>query len=234
MVLVFSNNANESPQIKREVERAVSLNIPILPLRIENVLPSSSLEYFISTQHWLDAFTPPLDRHLRYLVQVIQKILVGPPKKPVAIRKAAVTDETIAAVLEAIPPPVEPELPPEPEPHHTPPPKSRGTPAWLVGTLIGLLVAAAAIGGWWFANRQRGSSPAPVVQDSTPPVANESTGSQDSSLPLEDGFISRGVNYLDCQLTHWQQSNKVRARQRRKNAALPVGNHQPPMAAARN
>src|SRR5438067_8123475 len=61
MVLVFSQNANESPQIKREVERAVHKGIPIIPLRIEDVTPSKSLEYFISTPHWLDAFTPPLE-----------------------------------------------------------------------------------------------------------------------------------------------------------------------------
>jgi streptogramin lyase len=75
MVLVFSAHANYSPQIKREVERAVNHGIPIIPLRIEEVAPSPSLEYFISTPHWLDAFTPPLERHLQYLTQVIQKIL---------------------------------------------------------------------------------------------------------------------------------------------------------------
>ena len=37
MVLVFSENANTSPQIEREVERAVNKGIPIIPLRIENV-----------------------------------------------------------------------------------------------------------------------------------------------------------------------------------------------------
>ena len=49
MVLVFSANANTSQQIKREVERAVHKGIPIIPLRIENVVPEKSLEYFIST-----------------------------------------------------------------------------------------------------------------------------------------------------------------------------------------
>jgi hypothetical protein len=84
MVLVFSASANLSQQIKREVERAVNAGLPVIPLRIENVMPAKSLEYFLSTPHWLDAFTPPLERHLNYLAEVIRHILEGkaPPAPP--------------------------------------------------------------------------------------------------------------------------------------------------------
>jgi len=61
LVLIFSQHANESPQIKREVERAVAKGLPIIPVRIEDTVPSKALEYFISAPHWLDAFTPPLE-----------------------------------------------------------------------------------------------------------------------------------------------------------------------------
>lgn len=67
-VLIFSNNANASPQIKREVERAVSKGLPIIPVRIDDVVPNRTLEYFISSPHWLDAFPPPLDRYFAKLV----------------------------------------------------------------------------------------------------------------------------------------------------------------------
>jgi hypothetical protein len=63
MVLVFSASSNESPQVRREVERAVHKQVSILPFRIENVLPSKSLEYFLSAQHWMDAFPPPREPH---------------------------------------------------------------------------------------------------------------------------------------------------------------------------
>lgn len=76
-VLIFSANANISPQIKREVERAVNRGIPIIPVRVEDVTPSDALEYFISTSHWLDAFPPPLDQHLVYLSEVARGILLG-------------------------------------------------------------------------------------------------------------------------------------------------------------
>ena len=37
MVLIFSGHANSSAQIKREVERAVNKDLPVIPLRIEDV-----------------------------------------------------------------------------------------------------------------------------------------------------------------------------------------------------
>lgn len=75
MVLVFTANANASQQIRREVERAVSHGVAILPLRIEDVLPAKSLEFFISDVHWLDALTPPLEAHLKNLAGTIKIVL---------------------------------------------------------------------------------------------------------------------------------------------------------------
>ncbi len=63
VVLIFSASANNSPQVRREIERAVHNEVPIIPFRIEDTTPSESLEYFISTPHWLDAITPPLEAH---------------------------------------------------------------------------------------------------------------------------------------------------------------------------
>jgi hypothetical protein len=75
MVLIFSANANGSPQILREVERAVNRGVAILPFRIEDVPPKESLEYFIGAVHWLDALTPPLESHIGELAGTIQLLL---------------------------------------------------------------------------------------------------------------------------------------------------------------
>src|ERR1700686_1093797 len=63
MILVFSANSNLSPQVRREVERAVHKQLSVLPFRIENVSPSKSLEFFLSAQHWMDAFPAPREPH---------------------------------------------------------------------------------------------------------------------------------------------------------------------------
>src|SRR5450432_2320820 len=72
MILVFSASSNASPQVRREVERAVHKQVSILPFRIENVLPSKSLEYFLSAQHWLDAFPPPREPHYARLCDYLR------------------------------------------------------------------------------------------------------------------------------------------------------------------
>src|ERR1700729_724526 len=72
MILVFSASSNDSPQVRREVERAVPKQVSILPFRIDDVLPSKSLEYFLSSQHWLDAFPPPLEPHYQRLCSYLK------------------------------------------------------------------------------------------------------------------------------------------------------------------
>ena len=71
MVVIFSKHSNGSPQVMREIERAVHKGVSIIPFRVENVLPSKDLEYFISSCHWLDAMNPPLEKHIGELAQAI-------------------------------------------------------------------------------------------------------------------------------------------------------------------
>src|SRR5271165_4255741 len=75
MVLVFSSKANLSGHIPKEIERAVSQGLTIMPLRIEDVAPAKSLDYFIGGVHWLDALTPPLEAHLERLAANVHTLL---------------------------------------------------------------------------------------------------------------------------------------------------------------
>lgn len=78
MVLIFSSSANGSPQIKREIERAVDKGVYTIPFRIEDVQPTKALEYFISSAHWLDAFSQPLAQHFDSLARTLKAILATP------------------------------------------------------------------------------------------------------------------------------------------------------------
>lgn len=75
MVLVFSSNANASGHIPKEVERAMSAGVAILLFRIEDVMPGKSLDYFIGSVHWLDAMTPPMEKHLDNLASTVLKLI---------------------------------------------------------------------------------------------------------------------------------------------------------------
>ncbi len=71
MVIILSKHSNHSNQVVREVERAVSNNVIIIPFRIENMDPTGAMAYFLATEHWLDAITPPIEAHIQKLTQTI-------------------------------------------------------------------------------------------------------------------------------------------------------------------
>src|SRR5215212_243764 len=74
LVLILSDQSNDSMFVKKEVERAVSKTKPVLPVRIREVTPSGSLEFFISSAQWVDAFRSPMEQHLLPLVNAIKSL----------------------------------------------------------------------------------------------------------------------------------------------------------------
>ena len=42
----------------------------------EEVEPSEALEFFLSSEHWLDAFNPPLETHMDRLAGTVEEYLV--------------------------------------------------------------------------------------------------------------------------------------------------------------
>lgn len=82
MVVVLSGEANQSRHVHREVERAVASNVVVIPFRTEAVEPSGAMAYFLASEHWLDAMTPPLESHIARLVQVVGVLLEAPLHGP--------------------------------------------------------------------------------------------------------------------------------------------------------
>lgn len=54
-ILIFTKNANSSKHVKREVERALHFDKIIVPLKIDDTIPTGGMEYYLSTLQWLDA-----------------------------------------------------------------------------------------------------------------------------------------------------------------------------------
>ena len=81
-LLIFSAHSNESEQVKREVQNAVGQRLPVLPFRIEDVVLTRQMRYFIGTPHWLDAVSPPLEPHLERLVAAVRQLLSGQELEP--------------------------------------------------------------------------------------------------------------------------------------------------------
>src|SRR6195256_158250 len=77
-VLIFSEHSNNSEQVLREVQLAANSRLHIVQFRIDAVVPSDDLEYYLSGPHWLDAVTPPLDAHLEQLKSSMKALLALP------------------------------------------------------------------------------------------------------------------------------------------------------------
>jgi hypothetical protein len=56
MVMVFSSNANNSDEIKKEMALASQCKLMVIPVRAENVLPSEDFTYELATRQWIDMF----------------------------------------------------------------------------------------------------------------------------------------------------------------------------------
>jgi hypothetical protein len=125
MILIYSASANTSPQVIREVDRAINHNVTIVPFRIEDAPMSKEMEYYISSAHWLDALDDPA-RHLGTLVRTVKRLLDegGPTGAPV--------DEAPQAVA-------------------PPPKKNRSSAGPFVLAMI-LLLGLGAAAFWWYQN----------------------------------------------------------------------------------
>ncbi len=135
-LLVFSNSSNHSPHVKREIERSVSHGILVLPFRVEDVVPSPSLEYFISDAHWLDAITPPMEEHLTYLAGTLRMLL---DRDAAAGASEGAGSPSAAPSLDTVPAPV-----PVPPAERTPLPTR---PRWVpLAAVAGLVIVAAVVG----------------------------------------------------------------------------------------
>jgi len=165
MVLIFSSNANASMQIEREVERAVHKGINIIPLRIENTVPTKTLEYFISSPHWLDALTVPLEQHINTLAVSVKALLA----------KQGVS-------LPTVPPPAAAPMPlPMPAPPPVPVVKPAAAPSatrYALPALIILLVLGGVV-----AVRYRSLLNPPPESSATDTSTNSSTASPPAPAP---------------------------------------------------
>jgi tetratricopeptide (TPR) repeat protein len=94
VVLVFSQAANSSDEIKKELSLASRYHVPVMALRIEDVEPSDAFAYELSTRQWIDAFDG-WDRSIDSLVGRIGRLSGA---EPIAVTDARPTRRRTAFV----------------------------------------------------------------------------------------------------------------------------------------
>jgi formylglycine-generating enzyme required for sulfatase activity len=122
MVLVFSANANNSDEIKKEIALASQHRVAVIPVRVEDITPSNAFRYELATRQWIDMFLN-WDESLKRLTDKIA---------------------SIQAIAEGAPPPL-----PGPPPSPAPPPPQRSVRAGALAGVAALLIVLAAAGIIW-------------------------------------------------------------------------------------
>jgi tRNA A-37 threonylcarbamoyl transferase component Bud32 len=109
-VLVFSAATNESQQVERELHMADVSRLPVVPLRLQDVEPHESIEYYLAGRAWVEASGPSLDPHLGRLVENVSMLLLqAPSRQPSPASETAfepapaATPATAAAPTDAAP-----------------------------------------------------------------------------------------------------------------------------------
>lgn len=77
MVLVFSENANNSTEIKKELALASQNKVAVIPARVEDVVPAAALAYELATRQWINLFND-WESEIETLCERIKQIVPAP------------------------------------------------------------------------------------------------------------------------------------------------------------
>jgi hypothetical protein len=177
-ILLISKGSNNSNQVIRELEIAADNGIPIIPIRIEAIEPTDAMRYYVKSLHWLDALTPPLERHLEKITAAVQALL------------AIDADETTSPARDTI--------------TETIPPKRPALPGWAF-VLIGLAVVLIVAGGVWFFSNQSGLEAESVIETDWQPVSFIFPNPPIWDLSVADQYT--GIDQRDIDAYAWSIDN---------------------------
>ncbi len=100
MLLVFTANANNSDEIKKELALASRSKIVVIPLRVEDVVPNDAFDYEFATRQWIDLFD---GWEAAFKTLTAQIATIVPPQLPLPEAKAAAARVEPAAAQGAPP-----------------------------------------------------------------------------------------------------------------------------------
>lgn len=78
LVLAFTDAANKSEEILREMSVAIAADIEVVPFKLTSTLPVMGLEYYLSTVPWVDGTTEPIEESARSLAVTVSQLVRKP------------------------------------------------------------------------------------------------------------------------------------------------------------
>ena len=104
MVVLFNKNANDSIYVKNEVERAFNYKSILIPFKVDQTIPSATLELFLGSVHSLDATQGNPEDCFDLLYQNCARVL-GKKERPIKEKPIPIATETKEPILEEKPVP---------------------------------------------------------------------------------------------------------------------------------
>ena len=77
MLLVFTSNANNSDEIKKELVLAGRHQVTVVPVRVEDVVPNDAFSYEFATRQWIDLFKN-WEQEIELLSSRLEHVLQAP------------------------------------------------------------------------------------------------------------------------------------------------------------
>ena len=134
MVLVFSSNANNSEEIKKELVLAGQSQLVVIPVRVEDVAPDDAFAYEFATRQWIDVFGD-WEHAIGRVIRQIESVVGEDDEKP-----AAAGVEKAEEKKPEEPPPIAPAAPAAVA--------KRKTPAAIVGAAAAVIVIVVGVLAW--------------------------------------------------------------------------------------
>ncbi|HEV2185583.1 MAG TPA: toll/interleukin-1 receptor domain-containing protein [Stellaceae bacterium] len=171
MVLVFSTNAHNSDEVKKEIVLAGQCRVNVIPVRVEDVTPDGAFAYELATRQWVDLFDD-WERSIQRLIEQIVKVI---GQQPGAAPSVAASPEVPAGIADIARGPLQHPLTvgaAASAPATTMPPTTGVSPAKkkhlaAIGGVGALAIAGIAAAWLWSGGLSRGPAPTPFVSPIT-------------------------------------------------------------------
>lgn len=193
MLVILSREANDSPQVQREAERATSKARTVMFFPLDDVAPSGPLEAALEQASWRDACDLPWEKRVGRLTKVAGRMLrtrgVAPPSAE-----------------------------PTPEPEEEPEERPAALVALFTGAHAALLATAAAmvlvigLAAWWF-YRSEGAAGATPTDEKMRPTSVSGRWSLDGDELVQSDRTSAAfavVIFGDPEWSRYDLSLKVK------------------------
>ncbi len=75
MLLVLSGSSNASDQVLREVELAIQNKLVVIPIRIDDIIPTGGMAYYLATTQWLNIKEKEIDNKISIISNKIKDVI---------------------------------------------------------------------------------------------------------------------------------------------------------------